>query len=255
MTRGMDKNEHFIDRWLQSVAPDTHAPDVRICLELPKVREQTLADLAEVVKEHFIGAKTLKIWERLPNCANLVENKLPTSKRIQSGDLGEIIATEYATAKTTFKVPIKRLRWKDDRNTSMRGDDAIGYKVEDARVRVLKVESKSRANLTPSTVTEANEELLRNDGRPNPSTLAFIASRLREDDRDDEAMLFERLQTGEAGTYLVEHMLFTLSGNNPKTALGTKLTTTKRVSRRHLVGVVVVDHQDFIQAVFSKANA
>ena len=58
--------------------------------------------------------------------AEFILQKLPTSKSIRSGDLGEILATEYIAEQMPYTVPIKRLRWKDHRNTAMRGDDVIG---------------------------------------------------------------------------------------------------------------------------------
>jgi len=45
---------------------------------------------------------------------------------------------------------------------------------------------------------EAVDGLDKHDGRPNPSTLAFITKRLYEEDRDDEAKVFQDLQSASA---------------------------------------------------------
>jgi hypothetical protein len=58
--------------------------------------------------------------------AALIQGKLPTTKQIRFGDLGEIYATEWIDAHSgSYRAPIKRLRWKDHRNMAMRGDDVI----------------------------------------------------------------------------------------------------------------------------------
>ena len=71
-------------------------------------------------EEHF--ARILRMLGK-PAAAAMIEQKLPTTKAIRSGDLGEILATEWITANSTYQVPIKRLRWKDHRNMAMRGED------------------------------------------------------------------------------------------------------------------------------------
>ena len=84
---------------------------------------------AAVVPTHYAAAERVAgILRRLgkPEAAKFVEGKLPTSKAIRSGDLGEILATEWIAAQGSYQVPIKRLRWKDHRNMAMRGDDVIG---------------------------------------------------------------------------------------------------------------------------------
>lgn len=82
--------------------------------------------------------------------ATLIEGKLPTTKAIRSGDLGEIYATEWIDAHSGYHAPIKRLRWKDHRNMAMSGEDVIGVfqDTQSQRLRFLKTEAKSRLALT-----------------------------------------------------------------------------------------------------------
>lgn len=85
--------------------------------------------VARAVPSHYGSSKHFaKILEQLgkSGAAKWLCIKLPKTTKIKSGDLGEIIATEYIGEKTQFAVPIKRLRWKDSRDMSMRGDDVIG---------------------------------------------------------------------------------------------------------------------------------
>lgn len=99
--------------------------------------------------------------------AKLIEDKLPKTKQIRSGDLGEIYATEWIDAYGGgFRAPIKRLRWRDHRDMAMRGDDVIGMKLDDRTQRLLflKTEAKSRGKLTAKVLAEARVGLDKDSG-------------------------------------------------------------------------------------------
>src|SRR5260370_34474433 len=109
---------------------------------------------AAVVPGHYASEEHVaRALRRLgkPAAAALIEGKLPTTKAIRSGDLGEIYATEWIDAHSGgYHAPIKRLRWKDHRNMAMRGEDVIGMLQDPAtqRLRFLKTTAKSRVALT-----------------------------------------------------------------------------------------------------------
>lgn len=133
----------------------------------------------------------------------------------------------------------------------MHGNDVIGVDTSTKPVRVLKGECKSRANFAASVVGEACEALDKHDGRPNPSTLAFIATRLYEEDRDEEAEVFRDLQCRSSiAARNIAHMIFVLSGNDP-TANLTAVPKSKRGVKRDSAVIVVKDHGKFISAVFT----
>ncbi|MGJ3263407.1 MAG: Hachiman antiphage defense system protein HamA, partial [Salinarimonas sp.] len=116
---------------------------------------------AAIVPSHYASEEQVaRALARLgkPAAAELIESKLPTTKQIRSGDLGEIYATEWIEAHSGgYYAPIKRLRWKDHRNMAMRGDDVIGIlqDPQSQRLQFLKTEAKSRAALTAQDLTEA----------------------------------------------------------------------------------------------------
>lgn len=93
---------------------------------------------AAVIPGHYASEEQVaRALARLgkPAAAALIEGKLPTTKAIRSGDLGEIYATEWIDAHSGgYRAPIKRLRWKDHRNMAMRGDDVIGM-MQDSTLR------------------------------------------------------------------------------------------------------------------------
>jgi hypothetical protein len=218
--------------------------------------DEAVKQLAVVVPSHFTS-NYAKILERLgkPHAAKYLSEKLPTSKSIMSGDLGEIIATEYIKSNTEFETPIKRVRWKDHRNMSMRGDDAIGVYFPDngtGDIAFLKMESKSRRNLSKSVVDTARGALESYEGRPSPHSLGFVADRLYEmgeEEKADQIILFQ--SKIDIDDEQVEHMLFTYSANNPESYLKADQTSCKSNYYQNTVGIYSTSHTLIINTVFT----
>ena len=138
----------------------------------------------------------------------------------------------------------------------MHGNDVIGVDSSVKPVRVLKGECKSRMRFGDDVAKEAVDGLDKHDGRPNPSTLAFITKRLYEDDRDDEAKVFQDLQcAGAIAARDVTHMVFALSGNDPAKCLANAPKSKHRGIKRESAAIVISDHGDFITAVYKNHGA
>lgn len=240
--------------WVNPTQPDASVPELVVLNELPGTRANVDGEIQETVEDHLAGLDIISKIGGYPKTMAFIRNKLPTSKRVRSGDFGEIIASEYVDQFTDYRVPIKKLRWKDDRSVAMRGNDVIAIKKAGKRFRLLKGESKSRAALSEAAVKEAVDGLAKHSGHPNPSSLGFISSRLREADRNAEAEIFEEFQSKAPTLDQIEHMIFTLSGNNPTTHLK-KFADKESKVRRNLVGCVIIDHQPFIAKVFENIYA
>lgn len=189
-----------------------------------------------------------------PAAAAYVEQKLPTQASIRSGDLGEILCNAYVHEVTPFNLGIKRLRWKDHRNMSMRGEDVLAFSLnpEGGALKILKAEVKSRAGMRTAVIDEARAALSANNGLPSPHALAFVADRSNEagdtalGDALDRAQLRDGIRPSQ-----VSHMLFTFSGNDPLKLLKTNLQAYAGPVPQHYVGLRVEGHQDFIKAVFA----
>lgn len=217
---------------------------------------------AAIVPGHYASEEQVaRALTRLgkPAAAALIEGKLPTTKAIRSGDLGEIYATEWIDAQSGgYRAPIKRLRWKDHRNMAMRGDDVIGI-LQDAqtlRLRFLKTEAKSRATLTTQVLTEARASLDKDGGLPSAHALAFISARLLElgnlplADAIDDALLKHGIPVQN-----VRHLLFTFSGNAPDTLLTASLQAYLGLINQWAIGLRVEGHAAFIGAVYDRVIA
>jgi hypothetical protein len=192
-----------------------------------------------------------------PAAAKYVAEKLPTTVSIRSGDLGEILCNAYLLEATPFKRGIRRLRWKDHRNMSMRGEDVLGFRVDaEGTLHVIKAEVKSGVSMSSTTIGKAREALCAFGGLPSPHALAFVADRLKEPGGDkvladalDRATLVRRLKTSQ-----VMHMLFTFSGNNPSKQLEKNLANYAGKVKQRYVALHVDGHQAFIKSVYTAAG-
>jgi Cap4 SAVED domain len=214
---------------------------------------------ASVVPGHYASEERLAhALRRLgkTGAAALIEEKLPTTKQIRSGDLGEIFATEWIDAYSGgYQAPIKRLRWRDHRNMAMRGDDVIGMKqdVNTERLLFLKTEAKSRAQLTTQVLAEARAALDKDGGLPSAHALTFISECLFEMknlplvDAIDDALLKHGIRTQS-----VTHLLFVFTGNAPETLLTSALQGYSGPIGQWGIGLHVEGHGQFIGAVYDK---
>lgn len=233
--------------------PDLAARELVVLTEKRDIEKAVESAVHQAAMDHLVGIEILERIGGYREAAAFIRNKVPTDRRVASGDLGEILASEYIDQCTDFKVPIKRLRWKDDRNTTMRGNDVLGICHSAKSCRLLKGESKSRAKLHAAVVAEAVLGLQKHSGRPNPSSLAFISARLRDSGDDEGADVFERIQSGKLKPDEVEHLVFTFSGNDPTEHLKMHVAD-KKARKRHLVGCRVEKHQEFIRRTFESLN-
>lgn len=212
--------------------------------------------IAAVIPGHFASEERIaRNLRRLGRdaAAQYITEKLPTTKAMRSGDLGEILATEYIEEQTAYSAPIKRLRWKDHRNMSMRGDDVIGIQRDNVtgRLRFLKTESKSRVALSLAVVNEARSALDKDNGLPSPHALTFVSERLFESgetalsDAIDDEQLLHGIQPAN-----VRHLLFVLSQNNPAPLLQASMENYGGQISQEGVGLRIAGHVAFVKDVF-----
>jgi hypothetical protein len=224
-------------------------------------REQVWALLLEAVRGHYdnlerIAADAARLgYEK---AAEILRTRMPTEERARSGDIGEILASELVEDTLGFRIPVKRLRFKDGRNMALRGDDFIGVVVaEGGQLRLLKGESKSRQELAKTAITEAREALDRDDGRCTPESLLFVADRLLDSNDPADQMLGQALRDEIGQKSLppgrIDHMLFTLSGNAPPPSLKADLAGAGGERNQYSINLRIPDHGEFIGSVFVEA--
>ncbi|MBO9829267.1 DUF1837 domain-containing protein [Xanthomonas sp. A2111] len=247
--------------WCSAVDTQVGNHFIRVMTGQPERLPAGMQATAAIVPTHYASEEQVaRALARLgkPAAAALIQGKLPTTKAIRSGDLGEIYATEWIDAHTAYRAPIKRLRWKDHRNMAMRGDDVIGI-LQDAqtqRLHFLKTEAKSRALLTAQVLTDARAALDKDGGLPSAHALTFISARLLElgnlplADAIDDALLKHGIPAQN-----VRHLLFTFSGNPPDALLTGALQAYPGAINQWGVGLRVQHHAIFIGAVYDRVIA
>ena len=218
--------------------------------------DRTVASTAAIVPRHYAsGSEIADLLRDLgkPKTAAFIEGKLPTSKTLRSGELGEILGTYFASDVLGYRM-IARLRWKDSREMAMRGDDLLGLRDGGGdQFHYLKGEAKSRATLSTTTLNEAEAALLAHQGRPAAHTLSFLASRLRElGERDLSTRIHGATLARRIPIANVTHLLFTFSGNDPRRLLRRHTNRYSGKVVRLAVGVHTPQHQTFIKMVFEK---
>jgi hypothetical protein len=249
------------DEWCETMEEVVNGHDLRVLSGFDGHLVHARDRVSAIIPAHYASEEHIAhVLERLGKvaAAEFVRQKLPESKSIRSGDLGEILATEYIAENTSYVVPIKRLRWKDHRNMAMRGDDVIGIELnpENGRLHFLKSEAKSRAALGAGVLADARAALEKDGGLPSPHALAFVSERLMETgnrglaDAIDDAQLKHGIAAAD-----VEHLLFTFSGNDPTALLQTSLQEYVGTIHRYGVGLRIAGHTQFVQDVFEKVMA
>lgn len=243
-----------LTRWFATSNTAVGKHTLYLMTEVARARVGVVNDVRDVVRSHYVdpqlAAKRLAELGA-PKTAQLLREHIPTSKTARSGDLGEILATEIAEQTLNFKVPIRRLRWKDGRNMALRGDDIIGIRDKKGKLEFLKGESKSRAVLTTAVLDEAGEALDRDRGRPTRHAVLFIAERLREMGNDTLAAPLESAVLDSFSGTRVEHLLLALTAGDPTNLLTNHLTAAATKKRmRHAVGLRIADHGAFIDLLF-----
>lgn len=217
--------------------------------------------VAAIVPSHYASPERIaKILERLgkQKAAAYLREKLPQKPKIRSGDLGEILATQYIDELTAYKALVKRLRWKDHREMSMRGDDVIGIALPDgdAPIKFLKSEVKSRKSMSTNVAQQARQALNDGGGLPSPHALAFVSDRLHETGQNELSDLIALAQLRDGiSEKQVEHLFFTFCGNAPDVFLKTDLEDYAGPIRQNVVGLHVTKHQEFIAAVYETVEA
>ena len=251
------------ERWFEVTREDKVRKRYWTYSEKTGGRDKVRGDLTQTIRSHYMPLERIADdVARLGfgRAAKILRARLPQDAKFRSGELGEILATELVEEEIGFRVPVRRLRYKDGRNAPMRGDDLIGlaYDGKDAELRLLKGEAKSNKVLRKATVNDARSQLDCNHGRCKPESLLFVADRLLESADEDDNELGRHLRD-EVGLQSlpadrIDHMLFTVSGNGPPTALKKDLEAAGHNRNQYAVNLHIADHQEFIAEMYAEVE-
>lgn len=247
-----------IKDWCKTISTKVGKHDLTV-LELDAGKfEEAVDAVAKALPSHYASDdRAAGILKRLGKkaAAKFLKEKLPDSKKIRSGDLGEILGSTYVNETTSYDIGVNKLRWKDHREMAMRGDDLIAFEPVDGpdKIRFLKGEVKSAKTMTGAILVKARTALKKSYSRPSPHALQFIADRLHDEGEDvladliDDAVLLDRIKLSQ-----VSHMIFTFSGNDASALLSANVKAYTGKVAQSVVGLRVKEHQEFIASVYGK---
>lgn len=251
----------MIENWLDIEEYD-HGERKRLYMLAEKEgsRDFVQADLINRVRGHYDDPRNISddIAELgFPGAGNILRERMPRDARKRSGEVGEILAIEFVEYQTGFRIPFRRLRYKDSREMPLRGDDFLGIEQADGHLTYLKGESKSGVNMGGGVIAEARERLGDDDGRPTPISLLFVADQLLKGNDADQAL--GRLIRNEVGRGAIHardvtHGLFTLTGNDRRAKLEDDLNDAANDYGHVSVNLKITDHQEFIAWIYEEAE-
>ncbi len=252
----------MLDEWLQIDEDQFDERKTLFRLTEKQGGRAAVADrIIERVRSHYDDLEHIADdVDRLgfPGASEILRERLPRTPRARSGEMGEILAIEFIEFQTGFRIPVRRLRYKDGREMALRGDDFLGIDDdEDERLSFLKGEAKSGQAVTNAVITDARDRLSKDDGRPTPISLLFVADRLLDAEGDDKELgrrIRDEVARRTVPPQRISHGLFTLSGNVPQDALEDDLDAADEVHIHISANLHVQDHQAFIAEIYEEAG-
>lgn len=244
--------------WNACTRSDTTSGAARLSVfKSPALDTAMTKAMAASCKQHYVDLAWLGVFGRKSLAAKLA-TVLPSTKTQKSGDLGEILATEFINWNNwPYKVLILRLRWKDGRDLALRGDDVIGFDLSVAPFGLLKAESKSRVSLKSADLLDAATALKKNAGRPSAFSVSYIVQRLFESGQKVLAVRIDRDTSGAALLTArdLAHLLFVFSGSDPTGLLTSHFAGSKKGRvKQYGVALHCSNHQSTIAAVYKEAG-
>ena len=244
--------------WCEHQDEQVAEHDLKVFRVLPEKLNDAYTNVAAAVRTHYMSPERIaNQLEKLgkQKAASALRSRMPETARGRSGDLGEILATEFVDEEMSYRAAIKRLRWKQRRDMPMLGEDVIGIRQsEDEPIKFLKGEAKSWQALSNKPITQARDALDDNFGLPSSDALNFVVEHLIGMGQKDLADAIEIAQW-ETGILpeQVEHLLFTFSQNDPQTVLQNNLNTYAGDIHQNYIGLSIADHQGFIKKIYEIA--
>jgi hypothetical protein len=189
--------------------------------EIDNTRDVILSSLAETIFIHHNDPEELKTnLTKLGYLEAMEElDKRPHSPTTRKANFGEILASEYLSQTQGYQIPVYRLRYNPNPESSMKGDDVLAFKFGDPDGKgkeIVVVEAKVRSRFATQVVKKAYTQLQAGH-RPRPKSIIFIVTILRKEGRNDEAdQVLEFLNKFANFQPVQRNLLFLVTGNQPR---------------------------------------
>ena len=249
--------DNFIQVWLTRQDPSPAYTEFRHMplAEVENLREIVLDPLAETIFIHHNDPEEFRanvVALGYPESAETLD-KRPRAPNTRKGNFGEILASEYLRQYEGYQIPVYRLRYNPNPESSMKGDDVLAFRFgepDGSGREILVVESKVRGQFAAETVREAYQQL-ENGQRPRPTSIPFIVTVLRNEGRDNEAeQVLQFLNKFATHQPARQHMIFLVTANRPRDPFRCIQEREKVIENLIAANVCILELDDFVNALF-----
>jgi Cap4 SAVED domain len=212
----------LLQEWLTAEPESQHLRFAVTWLsEVDGIRQAIVRPLSETVfLHHNDPAITKKKLARLgyQKLSDEIDRR-PKSHNTRLGSFGEVIASEFLRQLRGYDIPVYRLRYNTNDDSSPKGDDVLAFEFADRaqgkKDTVIVAEVKVRSQFKSTAVDEAHEAL-RKGFRPRPKSFQFVVDILFREGRDEEAYRLRDLSQKFGKRSLTRRScLFLVTGNSP----------------------------------------
>jgi hypothetical protein len=146
-------------------------------------------------------------------------DKRPRDDKTRKGNFGEILASEYLRQVEGYDVPVYRLRWNTNPDTSMRGEDVLAFKFgnpDGTGREICMTEAKVMSRYDRDEVETAHRQL-RSGYRPRPNSIPFVHSVLwQRGEREKAAMILAFQNRLAPHPPIRRNFLMLVTGSRPR---------------------------------------
>jgi hypothetical protein len=216
------KRNNFDGLWLE---PEGSAEKQGKFQHLPmkerdEIRGHIRPALIEAILDHHFHRKTISgALERLgyEEAAKYFGTRLPKGDKTRKGNFGEVVASEHLCQRYGYKMPVFKLRFRDNPNMPMRGEDIVAFELgEGKKITAICIgEAKTLEHYDRAQVIKAHDRLVI-AYHPYPVTLSLISSLLHEKGNHNLADQIDMiLETLSLWPFPRHNWLFFITGDKP----------------------------------------
>jgi len=252
----VDRN-NFDRIWLTLGAKDLrytkfeHSP----LRESAGIRDSIKLALKEaVVDHHKHSGEVAGLLEKhgFRKASQILSSQLPRNHNTRMGNFGEVVSSEHLRQRYGYAMPVFKLRFAENFQMSPRGEDIIGFEMNDKN-QILSIclgEAKTLGTYKISAVEEAHERLA-NAFNPFPVSLSLIASVLSEREDTYLANQVQEIMARLASKpFPRRNWIFIICGHEPQTPFDAIEIKRQIVKNLSCVDVYLQDLQDLVREIF-----
>lgn len=214
--------ENVIALWLQPYRDNkNYSGFVYITLsEVEGLREKVVEPLAKTLFVHHNDPeKFRKNVEALgyPQAAKQID-KRPQIHSTRMGNFGEVLAAEFLKQHRGYDIPVYRLRYNQNPESSLKGNDLLAFKFGDSEERGRELvigEVKTMSEFDSREIEHGYDQLLRE--RPRPKSIPFVVEVLQDQGKHEQAnQVLRFLDELSPNKPTKVSFMFIVTGNEPR---------------------------------------